>query len=69
MQEKPIIHWLPVKTVKSGSRVTVLSGNSAQPPYRYKQLPSSQISPSLPEASVRLLLSSTVFPGCDRFLV
>ena len=54
MQEK-IIHWLAVKTVNSGYRVTRV----AKPRYRHKQLPSNQISRSLPEASVRLLYYSS----------
>ena len=49
-----IIHWLPVKNGKSGSRVTVYDGNVALPSYRFKHLPESQISRSLPEASVLL---------------
>ena len=49
-----IIHWLPIKTVKSGSEVTVYGGDEALLPvsYRFKQLPESQISRSLLEASV-----------------
>ena len=48
---KTIIHWFPVKIWKSGSRVHTCT----EPRYRHKQLPSSQISRSLLEASVRLL--------------
>ena len=52
-----IIQWLPVKTVKSGSQVTVYSSNSAEPHCHHKQLTSSQIFRSLPNASVRLSYS------------
>ena len=47
-----ILHWLPVKTGKSGTRVTVYGGNEALQSYRFKQLPKSQISRFLPEAIV-----------------
>ena len=47
-----ILHWLPVKTGKSCSKVTIYGGNEALPSYCFKQLPKSQISRSLPEASV-----------------
>ena len=47
-----ILHWLPVKTQKSGSRLSVYGGNEALPCYCFKQLSESQISQSLPEARV-----------------
>ena len=47
-----ILHWLPVKTGKSSLRVTVYGDNEALSSYRFKQLPESQISRSLPEAGV-----------------
>ena len=39
-----ILHWLLVKTGKSGSRVTVYGGNEALLSYRFKELPECQIS-------------------------
>ena len=40
---KTVEHWLPVKNEKTRSLVTVYIGNSAEPCYRLKVLPSSQI--------------------------
>ena len=55
-----ILHWLPVKTGKSGSRVTVYGGNEALASYRFKQLPESHISQFLLETSVWLFLSKNI---------
>ena len=38
-----ILHWLPVNTGISGSRVTVYGGNEALLSYDFKQLPETQI--------------------------
>ena len=47
-----IIFWFLIKTGKSGSRLAVISHNSAEPCHRLKQLASSQISRSFQEASI-----------------
>ena len=47
-----ILHWLPVKTRKSGTRVNVYGGNETLSSYHFTQLPESQILRSVPEASV-----------------